>query len=99
MAAALADQDIALIKLLLDRGFGSPYRLWLFGSRARGETGGDIDLYAEVEAPRDNLLLTQQRLRRELEAVLHQKVDLVVRRTDGEETAFHRLARDQGVAL
>ena len=95
----LSDTDIAVIRTLVRVRFGPDSRIWLFGSRLDDNArGGDVDLYVEPsEVTEDNLFLTRQGLRHELERRLRQPVDLVV--NPGRTTAFMRQAQEEGCPL
>jgi predicted nucleotidyltransferase len=95
----LSAADIAIIRSLVRERFGADARIWLFGSRLDdGARGGDIDLYVEPVGLQDeNLFLTRQALRRQLERRLHRPVDLLV--NPGRATAFMHQAREEGRPL
>jgi len=93
----LTPRQIAEVKSVLADAFGLDAKVWLFGSRAAGQSLGDVDLY--VETASSGPLTARLAARRRLEAALHQKVDLVVRGGDEPATAFATLARETGVPL
>jgi predicted nucleotidyltransferase len=95
----LSPDDIAAIRGLVQARFGADTGIWLFGSRLDDAArGGDVDLYVEPDRlPEENLLLTRQALRRELERRLRVPVDLVI--NPGRTTAFMRQARAEGYPL
>lgn len=100
----LTDSEITTIRSTVAAHFGAGSAVWVFGSQLDGAArGGDIDLYVEpalcgnaVERS-ENLFLTQQALRSDLQRRLKRAVDVVVRR-DG-PTAFMRQARAEGQRL
>lgn len=99
MALALTEDQKEAIWFVLRRTFGPDVKVWVFGSRARGEDTGDIDLYAEVSDATDTIIIPRGRARRQLEALLDNKVDLIVRRANGQKNAFDTMARNRGVEL
>ncbi|WP_448190322.1 nucleotidyltransferase domain-containing protein [Azospirillum sp. sgz301742] len=99
MALALTQDQKDAIWFVLRRNFGPDVKVWVFGSRALGEDTGDIDLYAEVSDETDAIIVPRGRARRQLEALLDNKVDLIVRRSSGQKSVFDEVARKRGVAL
>jgi predicted nucleotidyltransferase len=99
MALALTEDQKEAIWFVLRRNFGPDVQVWVFGSRARGDDQGDIDLYVEVPDEADDVLIGKERSREQLEILLYRKVDLVVRRVSSEKTAFDRKAKRLGVPL
>jgi predicted nucleotidyltransferase len=95
----LSTEDIAAIRGLVQARFSPGTGIWLFGSRLNDSArGGDVDLYVEPGRLSDeNLLLTRQALRRDLERRLRFSVDLVI--NPGQTTAFMRQARAEGKPL
>ncbi|HEY0834147.1 MAG TPA: nucleotidyltransferase domain-containing protein [Azospirillum sp.] len=99
MALALSEDQKDAIWFVLRRNFGPDVRVWVFGSRARGDDQGDIDLYIEVPDDVEEILIPKARSREQLEVLVDRKVDLIVRRVNGEKTAFDRKAKRLGVLL
>jgi predicted nucleotidyltransferase len=95
----LSTADIAIIRSVVEGRFGRNFGIWLFGSRLDDNSrGGDIDLYIEPEAVRDeNLFLARHAIQRDLQRQLRQPVDLVI--NAGHTTAFMCQARDEGCRL
>ncbi|HYH23283.1 MAG TPA: nucleotidyltransferase domain-containing protein [Azospirillum sp.] len=99
MALALTEDQKEAIWFVLRRNFGPDAQVWVFGSRARGDDQGDIDLYVEVPDETDDILINKARSREQLEILLYRKVDIIVRRVNSEKTAFDRKAKRLGVPL
>jgi len=93
----LSPSEVEVVRATLLDAFGADAEIWLFGSRAHGDRGGDVDLY--VESPRPGDLPARLAARRRLESLLHQKVDLIVRGRQEPRSAIDGIARDTGVAL
>ncbi len=93
----LSSSDVEIIRTSLAAAFGGEAKLWVFGSRARGGERGDVDLYVETPAPID--LLLRLATRRQLEALLHQKVDLIVRAVGEPQAPIDAIARATGLRL
>ncbi|MBI5165350.1 MAG: nucleotidyltransferase domain-containing protein [Magnetospirillum sp.] len=86
-----------MVRTTLAEAFGDGAAVWLFGSRARGDLRGDVDLL--VECPRAVSLPVTLATRRRLEGALHQKVDLIVRGPDDQRSAIDAIAKETGVML
>ncbi|MFN3075617.1 MAG: nucleotidyltransferase domain-containing protein [Alphaproteobacteria bacterium] len=100
MGIGLSPQQVARIRTEVETAFGQKVTsVWLFGSRARGEVRGDIDLCLELSDFSGNLLLARLALRRRLEADLGQKVDLVTHVAGDPIPGIVHIARDTGVEL
>src|SRR4051794_22831504 len=97
MAVALSDQQREIIRKAMTRRFGDGVMVWVFGSRARGISSGDIDLYAETVGPQRPSLVERLMVQSELQDELRTKVDLIVRSSDGEKRAFEQMAKSTGV--
>jgi predicted nucleotidyltransferase len=70
-----------------------------FGCSARGRRarrGGDIDLFVETQSPVQDCLPKRLAARRRLEALLEEKVDLIVREADAEPRAIDAIAKETG---
>jgi predicted nucleotidyltransferase len=95
----LTAEQIEIIRRVLREQFGNGSRIWLFGSRTDDAArGGDIDLYVEPDTfPSSNTFLLRQQIKRELEHLLRNAVDLVVK--NGPVTAFMRMAKRDGIPL
>jgi predicted nucleotidyltransferase len=83
--------------------FGANSRVWLFGSRVNDQMrGGDIDLYIEPEI-QDAASIVDAKLNflSEMHRALgEQKIDLVLRRNQGEfEIPVYRIAKKTGERL
>lgn len=99
MAVALTEDQKEAIWFVMRRNFGPDVKLWVFGSRALGDDRGDIDLYAEVPDETEEIIIPRERSRRQIEALVDEKIDLIVRRTNGEKTTFDLIAKKRGVPL
>ena len=93
----LSPSEVEIVRATLTEAFGPQASVWLFGSRARGDCRGDVDLYVELPEPGD--LLLRLATRRRLEELLHQKVDLIVRGRGEAKAAIDGVARSTGIAL
>jgi predicted nucleotidyltransferase len=76
-------------------------RLWLFGSRVDpNKRGGDIDLYLEIDAPIADVLSLVRELRLALYSRIgERRIDIVIKTSDTDPSAFQELAKIQGVLL
>lgn len=95
IALSPAEQDT--VRATLAAAFGPDVRIWLFGSRARGDERGDVDLFVETSHP--SALPARLAARRTLERRLHQKVDLIVRANSEPAAAIDAIARSTGCLL
>ena len=93
----LSPQEVHIVRTTLNEAFGLEARVWLFGSRARGNDRGDVDLY--VETPDHHGFAARWAARRALEAALRQKVDLIVRGAGDPHAAIDAIAKETGVPL
>ena len=99
----LSTEQVEIIKHVVEETLGDGARVYLFGSRTDdSRQGGDIDLLVEPATA----LTPDARLdaRLKMLAALHRqlgerKIDLVFQQPDGQDTAFQRLARRQGIRL
>jgi predicted nucleotidyltransferase len=99
MAVALSDQQQEVIVAAMTRRFGDGVMIWVFGSRARGISSGDIDLYAETTGTQRPRLVERLLVQSEIQDALRTKVDLIVRPAHGEKRAFEQMAKSTGVLL
>ncbi len=99
MPLALTDDQKDAIWFVLRHNFGADVKVWVFGSRAEGVATGDIDLYAEVPDSTERVLIPRERAREQMETLLFEKVDLIVRRQNDEKTPFDEAAKINGVML
>jgi uncharacterized protein len=99
----LTEEQVEIIKDVVAGVLGDGARVYLFGSRTDdARRGGDIDLLVEPDVP----MSADSRLDAKLKmlAALHRrlgerKIDLIFRQPDRQESAFQRLAREQGIRL
>lgn len=99
----LSSQQIAIIKHAVQRHFGSPAEVRLFGSRTNDQArGGDIDLYVRADlADANAAIAAETALWADLQTHLgEQRIDLLI----DYPTLAHRphifqVARDQGIRL
>ena len=98
----LTQQQLATIRAVLRRHFGSNSQIRLFGSRTDDTAkGGDIDLYIEpdIQSP-DQIADARLNALAELHMALgEQKIDLLVHRQQGPELPIHRHAQETGLPL
>ncbi|MBF0356662.1 MAG: nucleotidyltransferase domain-containing protein [Alphaproteobacteria bacterium] len=95
----LTPAKIETVRHVVTEAFGPGASIWLFGSRAAGKEGGDIDLFVETQSPVQDCLPKRLAARRRLEALLEEKVDLIVREADAEPRAIDAIAKETGVKL
>jgi predicted nucleotidyltransferase len=99
----LTPGQVEIIKRVVAETLGDRVGVYLFGSRTDDtRRGGDIDLLIEPAAPMDPDARLDAKLR--ILARLHRllgerKIDLVFHQPEGQQTAFQRLARRQGIRL
>ena len=83
--------------------FGPDVHIWLFGSRVNDcAKGGDIDLYIEppIQNAADLVMAKLQFLRDLHKAIGEQKIDVVLRRSDGSvDLPIYQIAKQTGVLL
>ncbi|MDA8232233.1 MAG: nucleotidyltransferase domain-containing protein [Magnetospirillum sp.] len=93
----LSPREIEIVRFALAEAFGPELKVWLFGSRARGDCRGDVDLYVETPTPKG--LPTRLAARRRLETALHRKVDLIVCAEGEPHAAIDAIAKETGLPL
>jgi predicted nucleotidyltransferase len=99
IAVALSDHQQEVIREAMTRRFGDGVMIWVFGSRARGISSGDIDLYAETSGTGRPRLVERLLVQSEIQDALRTKVNLIVRPSHGEKRAFEQMAKSTGVLL
>jgi predicted nucleotidyltransferase len=96
----LLAHEVEAIRAAVREVFGPAARVRLFGSRARDDlTGGDIDLFVEVEAGQASIA-NEQRLRdRIAPAVEDLRTDIILHERGTPFTPLERIALRDGVPL
>ncbi len=99
----IAASDLAVIKKTCDRILNEfiGAKLWLFGSRAKIKAkGGDIDLLLSLPKEPANPVELKIELSQALRDSLgEQKIDIVIEHPGATKSAFHELAKKEGVLL
>ncbi|MBI5122069.1 MAG: nucleotidyltransferase domain-containing protein [Rhodospirillales bacterium] len=96
---ALTPAKIETVRHVVAEAFGPGASIWLFGSRAAGKEGGDVDLFVETPDAVADCLPKRLAARRRLEALLEEKVDLIVRDGSDSPQAIDAIAKETGVRL
>jgi hypothetical protein len=98
----LKNADLISLISVFQKYFGSQDQLWVFGSRADlAKKGGDLDLYVETqESDRGRIFQLKLNFLVELKnRIGDQKIDLVIKLPDAEESLIFQEAREHGVRL
>lgn len=99
----LTSEQRATIKEVVAAHLGGDAQIYLFGSRTDDRRrGGDIDLLVTLPRPLDPDRRFDAKLK--VLAALHlrlgeRKIDLLLHQAGEDESAFQRIAREQGVRL
>jgi predicted nucleotidyltransferase len=97
--SALTPAKIETVRHVVAEAFGPGVSIWLFGSRALGKETGDVDLFVETKDRVEECLPKRLAARRRLEALLEEKVDLIVREADAPPQVIDAIAKETGVRL
>ena len=97
----LSPEQVAVIRQGVARLAGDTARVWLFGSRVRGdERGGDVDLLLELDEAVEEPARLAAQLAVHVSRSMHgRKVDVLIKAPNLLQLPIHAIALAEGVRL